>query len=89
MRDRRYLGDGRIVTTTGVTASIPVSSALVEAIGGRERAAAVAAQLGVEHLLAAHDSERFRLRTCALFTVASNYLSFWSHDDFSTLPTIR
>ena len=37
VRDRRYVQDGRIISTTGVTASIPMSLALVEAIGGRGR----------------------------------------------------
>jgi hypothetical protein len=33
--DRRYVADRGVVTTTGITASLPVSLALVEAIGGR------------------------------------------------------
>ena len=36
--NHRYVADGRVVTTTGVTATIPVSLALVEAIAGREHA---------------------------------------------------
>ena len=42
VRNRRYVADDSVVTTTGVTASIPVSLALVEAIAGRERATEVA-----------------------------------------------
>jgi len=34
----RYVPDGHIVTTTGVTATIPVSLALVAAIVGHDRA---------------------------------------------------
>ncbi len=36
LRNKRYVADGKVVTTTGVTATIPVSFALVEAIEGRE-----------------------------------------------------
>ena len=44
---RRYVADGRVVTTTGVTATIPVSLALVAAIAGRDRALELAASLGL------------------------------------------
>ncbi|HEX7761715.1 MAG TPA: DJ-1/PfpI family protein, partial [Caulobacteraceae bacterium] len=46
VRDRRYVQDGRIISTTGVSASVPASLAIVEAIGGRPLAAATAARLG-------------------------------------------
>nr|QQZ51993.1 DJ-1/PfpI family protein [Phenylobacterium glaciei] len=35
VRDRRYVQDGAVISTTGVSASIPASLALVEAIAGR------------------------------------------------------
>lgn len=38
IRDQRYVSDGVVVTTTGVTASIPASHALGEAIAGHNRA---------------------------------------------------
>ncbi len=50
VRDRRYVQDGPIISTTGVTASIPVSLALVEAIAGRDVALATAQRLGVSNL---------------------------------------
>ncbi len=46
VRDRRYVVDRGVVTTTGVSASVPVSLALVEAIGGRDRATALAREIG-------------------------------------------
>lgn len=61
VRDRRYVVDRGVVTTTGVTASLPASLALVEAIAGRDRAAEVAAELGVDTWDARHDSSAFRL----------------------------
>lgn len=61
VRDRRYVADRGIVTTTGVSASVPVSLALVEAIAGRERAAALAQEIGARGWSAEHDSSAFHL----------------------------
>jgi len=74
IRDRRYVADGRVVTTTGVTASLPVSLAIAEAAGGSAHAAALASDLGVDHWDARHDSGAFRMtggewRDAALRTV--------------------
>jgi len=80
-RDSRYVVDGPIVTTTGVTASIPVSLALVEAIAGGERAEAVARDLGATDWSAAHRSDDFRLGARAVATAAGNLLAFWSHEE--------
>jgi putative intracellular protease/amidase len=81
VRNRRYVADGKIVTTTGVTASIPVSLALVEAIGGHERAVAVAQTMGVTDWSAAHKSGDFKLRMAHMFAAAANWVSFWSHEE--------
>ncbi len=61
VRDRRYVVDGPVMTTTGVSASLPASLALVEAIGGAQRAKAVAAELGVATWDERHDSDAFSL----------------------------
>lgn len=81
LRNRRYLADGNVVTTTGVTASIPVSIALVEAIAGRERAAAVAQHLGIKDWGASHRGEDFTLTLSSVVTAATNWLAFWLHED--------
>lgn len=81
IRNSRYVADGSIVTTTGVTASIPASLALVEAIAGSERATIVARELGVAGWSPAHDSNDFRLDTATSLTAARNELFFWSHED--------
>ncbi|CAO3359837.1 hypothetical protein [Azospirillum melinis] len=81
LRDRRYLADGNVVTTTGVTASIPVSIALVEAIAGRERAAEVAQHLGIKDWGASHRGEDFSLTLSSISTAAINWLAFWRHED--------
>src|SRR3546814_20939918 len=46
--DRRFVIDGRVATTTGITASVPMMLTLIEASAGRETAEAVARELGVE-----------------------------------------
>jgi RNA polymerase sigma factor (sigma-70 family) len=80
LRNRRYVADGNIITTSGVSASIPISVALVEAIGGREKAERVAQFLGVKDWSAAHDSEQFKLTAGGLFTVLRNKAMFWRHE---------
>lgn len=87
VRDRRFLADGAVVTTTGVSASIPVSLALVEAIGGQQRARAVAHALGVTDWGPAHRSSDFKLSAPHLFTVATNWLAFWSHESIG-IPVV-
>ena len=57
---QRYVVDRGVATTTGITASVPTMLALVEAIGGRDKAQALAAELGVDSWSPAHDSSRFR-----------------------------
>ncbi len=57
--NRRYIADRGIVSTTGVSASVPVSVAIVEAIAGRTRAEAVAHAIGVSDWGASHDSDEW------------------------------
>ena len=79
-RNRRYVADVSVVTTTGVTSSIPASLALVEAIAGSERAAQVAQEIGAADWSPAHDSNDFKLDSHLIFAAARNRLSFWSHE---------
>jgi putative intracellular protease/amidase len=80
VRDRRYVVDRGVATTTGVSASLPFSLALVEAMGGSERAAALALELGVESWDGRHDSAAFRRRGAVMAGAASNTLAFWRRD---------
>ncbi|KAJ3029710.1 UNVERIFIED_CONTAM: hypothetical protein HDU68_011323 [Siphonaria sp. JEL0065] len=47
VKNQRYVEDGNVITTAGVTASIPVSLAIVQAVGGAEEARRVAEEVGV------------------------------------------
>lgn len=70
----RYVADGTVASSAGVSAAVPLSLALVEAIGGTERASTLARQLGVDGWSAVHDSDRFRLRPGTYVTAALNWL---------------
>lgn len=80
VRDRRYVVDRGVVTTTGVTASIPLSLALVEAIGGSSAAAELSARLGVTTYDSTHQSDRFSLSANWVSQVAANSVAFWNHE---------
>lgn len=77
LRDQRFVADGPVITTTGVTASMPISIALVEAIAGPEKADSLATALGVRSWSPHHDSERFSLDMGHVGTAAANWLAFW------------
>lgn len=79
LRNQRYVADGNVITTSGVSASIPISIALVEAIAGRARAEGVARTLGVESWTPIHDSSRFSLRG-NLATALLNKMLIWRHE---------
>lgn len=79
--DRRMVMDGNVVTTTGITASMPMMLTLIEAIGGRAKAAAVAGELGVESWDARHASGAFKFSREFATGVLGNTLAFWNRDD--------
>lgn len=80
VRNRRYVVDRNVMTTTGVTASIPASLALVEAIAGRPVADATAKRLGAAAWSPEHDSTPFRLTAGRVAVAAANLLAFWRHE---------
>lgn len=80
--DRRMVVDRGVATTTGITASMPMMLTLVEAIAGRDKAEALARDLGVGRWGAQHDSRAFRLTRPFAATVLANGLAIWSHDRF-------
>jgi putative intracellular protease/amidase len=77
---QRYVIDRDVATTTGVTASVPSMLALVEAIGGREKAQAIAAELGLDAWSSAHDSSRFGLNVVRGFHYTLDKLAFWRNE---------
>lgn len=83
----RYLHDDGVVTTTGVSASVPVSLALVEGIAGRDRALDVAQWLGANDWSARHVSAGFELNARRLWTIASNAIAIWRHETLA-IPAV-
>lgn len=77
---RRYVIDRGVATTTGITASVPATLALVEAIGGPDKARGLAAELGVSAWSPAHDSSRFGLDAGRAWNYAINKAAFWRHE---------
>jgi putative intracellular protease/amidase len=80
VRDRRLVVDRGVATTTGITASMPMSLTLIEAIAGRDRAEAVSRDLGLAHWDARHDSAAFRFTRPFALTAMGNALAFWSRE---------
>jgi putative intracellular protease/amidase len=74
---RRYVIDRGVASATGITASVPAALALVEAIGGRDKAHALAHELGVASWGPAHDSARFQLDGRRRWTYLVNKATGW------------
>ncbi|RIV79690.1 DJ-1/PfpI family protein [Pelagerythrobacter aerophilus] len=77
---RRMVADGNVVTTTGITAAMPMMLTLIEAIAGHRKAEEVAHELGVEAWDARHSSAAFRLTRPFVTTVLANRMTFWNRD---------
>lgn len=80
VRDQRYVQDGKIISTTGVTASIPMSLALVEAIAGKPVAQATATRLGITGWGIAHRTADFKIETRDIATALGNMAAPWTHE---------
>lgn len=79
--DVRYVSDGTLVSTAGISAALPASLALVEAIAGSERANALAAEMGVTDWGTAHATAPFRPRFGGNLKalISTNYTNHWLH----------
>lgn len=75
LKNIRYVADGKIVSSAGVSAAIPTSLALVEAIAGTARATALAQEVGADGWDTQHDSTVFHLG----FGVYMNAIGNWLH----------
>jgi len=78
--DRRIVVDQGVATTTGITASIPDSLTLIEAIAGRDKAEAVGRDLGVTQWDARHDSSAFQFTRPFALTAIGNTVAFWNRE---------
>jgi len=78
--DRRLVVDRGVATTTGITASIPMSLTLIEAIAGREKAEAVGREVAVPHWDARHESDAFQFTRPFALTAIRNTVAFWNRE---------
>jgi hypothetical protein len=78
--NRRIVADRGIVSTTGISASMPMSLTLIEAIAGREKAEAVARDLGLDHWDARHASDQFKFTLPFALTVSGNVVAIWNRE---------
>lgn len=76
-RDRRWIVDGPVTTTAGVTASIPASLALLRDLAGEEAMRATAARLGVPAPVQSHDGAAFRVGGDAALAALSGWANAW------------
>ncbi|MGB9989377.1 DJ-1/PfpI family protein [Massilia sp. SM-13] len=81
LKNQRYVVDGSLVSSAGISAALPTSIALVEAIAGTERARRVASRYGISDWSARHNSEMFipRFGVNLRAYAATFYLNGWFH----------
>ncbi|MCE7999488.1 MAG: hypothetical protein HEP70_11570 [Rhodobiaceae bacterium] len=79
----RYVRDGNIATSAGVSASLPISLHLVDMLAGKARAEALAAELSLEGFSAEHNSEAFQLGAANVWVAARNFLFGWPRDKYA------
>ncbi len=80
VEDRRFVVDNGVATTTGITASMPMSLTLIEAIAGRDKAEAVARDIGLANWDARHESDEFKFTRPFALTAIGNTAAFWNRE---------
>jgi transcriptional regulator GlxA family with amidase domain len=83
VKNARIVTDGPVMSTTGVSASIPVSLAIVEALSDAPTAERLAARFGVDDWNRAHDSDDFGLSGQTVRTGLGNLAAVWQHEDLA------
>jgi putative intracellular protease/amidase len=81
--DLRWVSDGPITTTAGVTAAIPATLALVRDLAGEQVMQETAQRLQLEAPVASHAGKDFRFTSRAVMVGGGNFLRFWDHQDIA------
>ncbi len=79
----RYVRDGNVATSAGVSASLPISLQLVEEMAGKARAEALAAELAVGTYSPDHNSDVYGIGVDELLVVARNFLLGWPRETYA------
>jgi putative intracellular protease/amidase len=61
VKNKRYVVDGKLVSSAGITAAMPTAVALIEAIAGPARAEDVAKRIGLSYWGSRHNSDAFQI----------------------------
>lgn len=80
-RDSRWITDGPITTTAGVSASAPASLALLAELAGEGVMRDTARRMGLPAPDPRHAGEDYRLNAEGIGVAAGNTLAFWRRDD--------
>jgi putative intracellular protease/amidase len=80
VEDRRFVVDNGVATTTGITASMPMSLTLIEAIAGRDKARAVGRDIGLPDWDGRHESDEFIFTRPFALTAIANTAAFWARE---------
>jgi putative intracellular protease/amidase len=80
VEDRRFVVDNGVATTTGITASMPMSLTLIEAIAGRDKARAVGRDIGLPDWDGRHESDEFTFTRPFALTAIGNTAAFWARE---------
>ena len=80
IEDRRLVVDDGVATTTGITAAMPMSLTLIEAIAGSDKAHAVGREIGLADWDARHESDEFKFTRPFALTAIGNTAAFWAHE---------
>jgi len=80
VEDRRLVVDDGVATTTGISASMPMSLTLIEAIAGRDKARGVGREIGLPDWDTRHASDAFKFTRPFALTAIANTAAFWAHE---------
>ena len=83
--NRRYVEDGRFLTSSGVSASLPASLRLVERIAGPAEAQKLAARYGIASYGPQHNSDSFNVGLSEISTALKNFLFGWPRSTYAVL----
>ncbi len=79
----RYVRDGNVATSAGVSASLPISLYLVEMLAGKPRADALMQELALDGFSADHNSDVFDLGAGDIWVAVRNLLFGWPRHDYA------
>lgn len=83
IKNLRYVIDDNVMTTTGVTASIPAAIEIVKSIAGDEGANSIRSKYGFENIGLSHRSDNFQMTATHYQTVIKNLSMFWNYEKIS------